>query len=296
MPIGNNVVGHDFFATLDMKLAAGRVFDKEHSDDLLPGAGDDPGRSRAYNVVVDRAAADMLGWADPQKAIGQTVYLPWLTNSARPPDRVRIIGVVENKPLGLVGPGGVRSNIYRLGLVEATFPVIRISGTDIPGALRAIDETWRKLVPNVQLKRRFGDELFEQSYRFFDAINKVFAGLAMFAFVISIMGLFGMAVHVTSSRTHEIGIRKALGASVEQVVSLLLWDFSKPVAIANLIAWPLGFLAMQVYLSLFFQRISLTPVPFLLSLVVTVLIAWVSVGVQTLRAARRKPAAVLRYE
>jgi hypothetical protein len=82
----------------------------------------------------------------------------------------------------------------------------------------------------------------------------------------------------------------------EQVVSLLLWDFSKPVAAANLIAWPLGFLAMQMYLRLFVQRMTLTVWPFVLSLVVTVLIAWFAVGIHTFRAARRKPAAVLRYE
>jgi putative ABC transport system permease protein len=178
----------------------------------------------------------------------------------------------------------------------ANFPLIRVSGNDIPQALAAIDAAWKRLEPGVPLNRRFGDELFEQSYRLFDAINKVFAGLAAFAFAISLMGLFGMALHVTNGRTREIGIRKTLGADVEQVVSLLLWDFSRPVAVANLIAWPLGFLAMQMYLRLFVQRMTLTVWPFLVSLVVTVLIAWVAVSIHTLRAARRKPAAVLRYE
>ncbi|RPH59693.1 MAG: FtsX-like permease family protein, partial [Acidobacteria bacterium] len=292
--MGDNVVGHNFFSTLEMTVAAGRVFDEHHADDLLP-TGDASGNARAYNAVVDRAAASRLGWNDPQAAIGQIVYVPWW-NADRPPDQVRIVGVVENKPLALLGPAGLQANIYRLNPTTAHYPVIRISGNDIPGALEAIDTAWRRLAPNVPLNRRFGDELFEQSYQLFDAINKVFAGLAAFAFAISMMGLFGMAIHVTNGRTHEIGIRKTLGASVEQVVSLLLWDFSKPVAVANLIAWPLGFLAMQMYLRLFVQRMTLTVWPFVLSLVVTVLIAWFAVGVHTVRAARRKPAAVLRYE
>jgi putative ABC transport system permease protein len=292
--MGDNVVGHDFFSTLEMTVAAGRVFDEQHADDLLP-TGDASGNARAYNAVVDRAAATRLGWNDPQAAIGQTVYVPWW-NANRPPDQVRIVGVVENKPLALLGPAGLQANIYRLNPTTANYPVIRISRNDIPGALEAIDAAWRKLAPSVPLNRRFGDELFEQSYQLFDAINKVFAGLAAFAFAISMMGLFGMAVHVTNGRTHEIGIRKTLGASVEQVVSLLLWDFSKPVAAANLLAWPLGFLAMLMYLRLFVQRMTLTVWPFVLSLVITVLIAWFAVGIHTFRAARRKPAAVLRYE
>ena len=105
-----------------------------------------------------------------------------------------------------------------------------------------------------------------------------------------------MAIQITGRRTHEIGVRKTLGASSRQIVTMLLTDFSKPVVIANLIAWPLGFLAAQVYLSVFVHRISLTPVPFVLSLMITVLIAWVAVGTLAIRAARTKPASVLRYE
>jgi putative ABC transport system permease protein len=292
--MGDNVVGHNFFSTFEMQVAAGRVFDQQHADDRLP-VGDDSNRARVYNAVVDRAAIARLGWADPQAAIGQTVYVPWW-NADRPPDQVRIIGVVENRPLALLGPAGLQANLYRLNPDAANYPVIRISGSDIPGALAVIDSAWKKLEPAVPLNRRFSDELFEQSYRLFDAINKVFAGLAVFAFAISVMGLFGMAIHVTNGRTHEIGIRKTLGARVGQVVSLLLWDFSKPVAIANLLAWPIGLLAVQMYLRLFVQRLPLTAWPFLVSLLATVLIAWFAVGVHTLRAARRKPASVLRYE
>jgi putative ABC transport system permease protein len=292
--MGDNVVGPDFFATFDMTLIAGRFLDDQHADDLLPD-GDDSGGARTYNAVVDRSAASKLGWSDPGAALGQKIYVPWW-NVNRPPDQVQIVGVVENKPLALLGPAGLQANIYRLNPNAANFPLIRVSGNDIPQALAAIDAAWKRLEPGVPLNRRFGDELFEQSYRLFDAINKVFAGLAAFAFAISLMGLFGMALHVTNGRTREIGIRKTLGADVEQVVSLLLWDFSRPVAVANLIAWPLGFLAMQMYLRLFVQRMTLTVWPFLVSLVVTVLIAWVAVSIHTLRAARRKPAAVLRYE
>jgi putative ABC transport system permease protein len=101
---------------------------------------------------------------------------------------------------------------------------------------------------------------------------------------------------VTGRRTREIGVRKTLGASTGRILRLLLLDFSKPVLIANLIAWPVAYIAAKAYLAIFFDPVSLTPAPFLLSLVITLLVAWASVGLQSWRAARAKPAGVLRHE
>jgi putative ABC transport system permease protein len=105
-----------------------------------------------------------------------------------------------------------------------------------------------------------------------------------------------MSLQVIGRRQHEIGVRKTLGASVHNIVRLLLIDFSKPVVAANFIAWPLAFVAMSGYLSLFAQRTTLSVVPFALALLLTVLIAWIAVGAQSTRAARLSPATVLRSE
>jgi putative ABC transport system permease protein len=140
------------------------------------------------------------------------------------------------------------------------------------------------------------DEMFNESFEKFSRLSQVFVGLAGFAFFISIIGLFGMAVQVAARRTHEIGVRKSVGARKSQVVGMLLRDFSKPVIISNLIAWPLGYLAAQTYLGVFIQRITLTPLPFVASLAIVVAIAWATVGSQALRAARANPATVLRFE
>ena len=116
------------------------------------------------------------------------------------------------------------------------------------------------------------------------------------AFFISIIGLFGMAVQVAGRRIHEIGVRKSVGARKSQIVLMLLRDFSKPVLIANVIAWPLGYLAAQTYLRVFIQRIPITPMPFAASLAIVLLIAWAAVGSQAWRAARANPSTVLRFE
>jgi putative ABC transport system permease protein len=110
------------------------------------------------------------------------------------------------------------------------------------------------------------------------------------------MGLCGLAIHVTSRRRREIGIRKTLGATARNVVTMLLFDFAKPVLLANLIAWPFAWYIGHQYVDKFTQRSEITIWPFVLSLVVTVGVAWASVALQALRAASVKPANVLYAE
>jgi putative ABC transport system permease protein len=140
------------------------------------------------------------------------------------------------------------------------------------------------------------DQLFDKSYENFARINQVFGGLALVAVSIALIGLFGMAIHVAGRRMREIGVRKSSGARTSQVVLMLIRDFSKPVLIANLVAWPLGYFAAQQYLSVFMHRIPLTPVPFGLSLAMVLAVAWIAVGGQAVRAARVNPANVLRVD
>jgi putative ABC transport system permease protein len=176
------------------------------------------------------------------------------------------------------------------------FQIVRLSADDVSGGLAAIDALWKRLSPQNPINRDFMDELFERSYETFARINQVFAGLALVAVSIAVIGLFGMAVQVARRRVHEIGVRKSVGARSGQIVAMLLRDFAKPVLIANLIAWPFAYFAAQQYLNVFIQRMTLTPLPFVLSLVIAVAIACIAVSGQALRAARVSPATVLRFE
>jgi putative ABC transport system permease protein len=105
-----------------------------------------------------------------------------------------------------------------------------------------------------------------------------------------------MATLVTARRRAEIGVRKTLGASTMQVMLLLLGSFSKPVVLANVVAWPLGLAGARLYLNQFAKPIAVTLLPFALSLALTVAVAWLAVGSQTWRAARLRPVDVLRNE
>ena len=290
-----NNVGYDFFATFDIPVLAGRVFDRAHND--LPPQNQNrnaPGPRQPINVVIDRVLARQLGFGSPSEAVDQTVYFPGVLGQRAQP--YQIIGVVENHPLYLRGLGAT-SNIYELAQgAGLTSVVVRLSADDISGGVAAVEAAWRKISPQSPLQRRFVDDLFNENFEKFARLSDVFVGLTGFAFFISIIGLFGMAVQVAGRRTHEIGVRKSVGARKSQIVLMLLRDFSKPVLIANLIAWPLGYLAAQTYLRVFIQRIPITPLPFVASLAIVLVIAWAAVGSQAWRAARANPATVLRFE
>ena len=288
-----NRVDYDFFSTMEMPVAAGRVFDRAHGDDKSIADLRNFDSSKPLNIVIDRALSEQIGYRDPAKAIGQIIYMP-LTQARLPDQPLRIIGVVENKPLHFVGMGATGNIYFRSD--HLFFILVRLDATDVAGGLAAVEGVWKSYVPIGNFLYEFVDKLFAQNYQLFGRVNLVFGGLALFAFVISSIGLFGMATHAANGRRHEIGVRKTLGANTRQIVMMLLRDFSKPVVIANVIAWPLAYLAARAYLNIFIHRIVLSPVPFALSLAITVLIAWVVVGGQTIRAARTKPATVLRYE
>ena len=286
-----NVVGYDFFATMDIPVVAGRVFDRDHND-LLPQDAETADPPPTRHVVIDRALSAQLGFAAPADAVGKTVYTPAFAD--RPAQPVEIIGVVESRPLFFTGFGAT-SNSYLLG-ENLIYSVVRLDANDVSGGVAGVEHVWSGLAPQMPLQRRFMDALFNENYEKFSRVNDIFGGLSIFAFAISVMGLFGMAVQVASRRRHEIGVRKSLGAHKTQIVAMLLRDFAKPIVVANVAAWPLGYLAAQAYLSIFIQRSGLTPLPFVASLAITILIAWLAVGSQAWRAARANPALVLRCE
>jgi putative ABC transport system permease protein len=281
-----NPIGYHFFDAISLRLLAGRLLDHEHGDEFIPPGNLRPGKEE--RVVIDRALAGAFGWNDPNEALDKLTYTrigPWVLP-------LRIIGVVEGGYPRLVGPN-TSTNMYALAPRLAGVSLIRIAREHVPEAVAYIDSTWDQLAPKVQIRRTFMDVLFENAYRNYSSMSATLNGLSVFAFLIAIMGLCGLAIHVTTRRQREIGIRKTLGATVRGVVTMLLLDFAKPVLVANLVAWPFAWFVGHQYIDKFTQRSEITIWPFVLSLIVTVGVAWASVAVQALRAATVKPANVL---
>jgi len=281
-------VSEEYFTALGSHLLAGRLLSANRGGDVRP---DDPVPTVSFNVVVDRAFAQAFGWT-PEQAVGQNVWHYTLTGGSAP---VQIIGVIENQPQTVLSFGGAGS-VYNLRPDHASVPVVRLA----PGAgsetLAAIDRALLGLDPNIDWRHHFSDELLNHSASMLTSLLAAMGGLALFAVIIALLGLAGMAVHTINSRTEEIGIRKILGADHIVILRLLSWDLTRPVLIAALAAWPLGYAGGQIYLSLFIGRITLGPWPFVASLAATLGVAWLAVGWRIASASVKSPAEVLRYE
>lgn len=291
-------VGYEFFSTFDAKLVAGRLYERERREGATQNAsGARPQAANAIPIIVDTIFLDQIGQPNANSAIGQRLYMPANARNGGFNPVFEIIGVIEPVPLVLSG-FGVSSTMYSLTprARPEMVPAIKISGSNIPVALKSIREAVEARDPNALVKIVFLDDAFEQGFKTYNAINTTFITLSVIAFVISIMGLFAMAAYVAGRRRHEIGVRKTLGASTGSIVALLLRDFSRPVVIGNLIAWPAAYFGARIYLDNFLQKIELTPWPWVAGFVLTLAIAWLAVGGQAWRAARVKPADVLRYE
>jgi len=290
----NPPVGFDFFSVFDIPLLAGRVYSRDHGDEPRgrPRNGaDEPPTATPQPIVVDRGFVEEFGFESPAAAVDRLVYSPGNDKS----DALQIIGVVETHRFTFFGMMKTTATMYplRTGL---DYQVVRVSRDDVAGGLAAIDRVWKQLAPSVAISRRFVDDYFNDVYEFYLLLSRVLTGLALLAFGISLTGLFGMATLIAGRRMREVGVRKVHGASGGRMVAMLLASFSMPVLIANIVVWPLAYIAARKYLDAFQAPISVTPLPFLLSLAITLAIAWLAVGTQTLHAARARPADVLRYE
>ena len=284
-------VTYEYFEAFGLDLIAGTPFTAQQQAGLNPASRPD---ERLRAVILDRAAAEQFGWPNPADAIGQLLYSP--TGFATEPlFPMEVIGVVERPPFEVLG-WGFDAFAYELKPIRLTYPIVRIASDGVGPALAHIDSVWQELVPNSPIRREFVDTRFRQMYELFEMASRLFVALAGFGLLVAAMGLFGIAVFVTSRRRREVGIRKALGATADQVALLLLRDFYRPVIVANVLAWPFAFMASMFYLNTFVLRAELGPAPFLASLGLTILVAFVAVASQVVTAAKTLPARVLRNE
>jgi putative ABC transport system permease protein len=288
-------ISYDFFSTLGIELLAGRSFVRDR--DRAQRADAAQSQSGALGVVIDRDAAAKLGWPNPQDAVGRTIYQQTRTAAGLGTSSAlafEIIGVVDKAPLQ--GVSGGLSNIYRLDPYNSSL-ILRLAPDAVPAALAHIEAVWRDLVPDSRLRNvRFLDQTFEIAIFEMNILATALLSIVAFGFLVALAGIFGMALFVANRRRHEIGIRKSLGAGTKQILRQLLVEFGKPVLIGNVIAWPAAYALAQLYVQLYLERAPLTPWPYLLSLAITLAIAWLGFGRQALLASRLQPARVLRYE
>lgn len=239
-------------------------------------------------VIVNESFVKKVGWTDP---IGKKLKFSY--GEVKDPT---VIGVVKDYHFL-----SLREDIPPLMLhLDPASPMgviwVKIRPDDVPSTLVLLEETWRKIAPDIPFVHTFLEEANSWQYRAEARWREVIGYASLFAIFIACLGLFGLTSLAVTRRTKEIGVRKVLGASASNVVMLLSKDFVKLVLGANLIAWPVAYYAMNRWLQDFAYRINLGVGVFILGGLLALVIALLTVSAQAVKAARANPVDALRYE
>ena len=285
--INRIVCSADFLHVYDIPLIAGRLLsDSRETDTLNDNNGTPAPTNEGHNVLLNVAAAARFGYT-PQQVIGKTIIF----NGSH----VNVVGVVGDvKMEGAREP--VKPTLF-LNDPNATWMLsVRLAGQDIPGALTFIDKTTRAFSPATSFWRYFLSDSLGALYQSDEKQGVMFSVCVAIAILIACLGLFGIAAFTTQRRTREIGVRKVFGARIVDIVAILLWQFSIPVLIANLIAWPVAWYYLKGWLENFAYRIGLSPLYFLGAGLIALLIAWLTIAGHAISVARGNAVEALRHE
>ncbi|NJC35221.1 putative ABC transport system permease protein [Sphingomonas jejuensis] len=286
-----------FLQTMDVPLLAGRRFDVARQGDRFDGLSPAALGERGINVVINRAGARMFGLASPGAALGQVVRVafPGWDGDGMQMVPATIVGVVENTRLRTAREP-LEPLVYAYEPQQTSTVLVRYAGARPAEVMAGLERVWRRLEPEIPFEARFADDIAADFLAADRARAVLFAGFSALAVLIACLGLYGLAAFAAERRTKEIGIRKVLGATVADIVRLLAWQFTRPVVLANLVAWPATWWAMREWLNGFDIRVPLTITPFAVAGLLALAIAVATVAGHALRVARANPIHALRYE
>jgi putative ABC transport system permease protein len=271
-------VEDNFFRTFGLRLLAGRTFSDHFATDR-------------ETVILNEEAARRLGFTTPKQALGRQIEL----------DKKRtIIGVIKNyhhdglkndyfPTLFLLDP--TPSGYFSLKIATGNQP-----GRQIAQTLAAVEKQWKQIYSGNPFSYFFLDESFDAQYRADQQLGRTVALFAFLTILVACLGLFGLASFTTAQRTKEIGIRKALGASLSSLLLLLSKDYVKLVLLANVLALPLAYWSINKWLENYAFDFHVSPWLFILPATGVLVVALFTVSYRTLKAARQNPVKSLRYE
>jgi putative ABC transport system permease protein len=282
----------EFPSLYEMQLLAGRYLSRARGEDTLPAypftgnAGKSQETTDNRNVLINAQAARRLGWT-AKEAVGKVIILE--------DAHVVIVGVLADQKIDGVKTSAVPM-VYGYSPEANYYFSIRIHGAALSDAISHIDNTWKSFVPGSPVQSFFLSDSFESQFKSDERQGQMFSFFVGIAIFIACLGLFGLAAFTAQRRTKEIGLRKVFGARTRDIVRLLLWQFSIPVLVANVIAWPVAYHYLHHWLESYAYRITLNPLYFLAAGVTALTIAWVTIIAHAIRIARASPIIALRYE
>ncbi|MBO3698140.1 ABC transporter permease [Roseivirga sp. E12] len=268
-------VDDDFKETLGLEMKEGRWFSNNYKTD------------REEGFVVNEAFVKHYGLESP-------IGLPLSRNG----QKGKILGVVRDYHFK-----SMHNEIEPLVMHENDRNqwgywsiAVRLAPDNTSQTLNQLEDTWSAVVPEFPFEYEFLDQKIDQYYKsdqYFAAVFRVFSSMAI---VVSCLGLIGLVTFTAQRRTKEIGVRKVLGASVGGILRLLSQDYLKLILVAAFVSIPVAYLAMESWLENFQYRVGVRPYVFVLGLLITLLLSWLSVGYLSLKAAKSNPAEALRME
>jgi ABC-type antimicrobial peptide transport system permease subunit len=265
----------DYLKTFGLQLLAGRNYELEKSDTVR-------------EALVNETLITKLGIQNPVNAVGKDIRLggdSW----------IKIVGVIKD-----FKTNSLRETIKpTLVLAKKKFyerTAIKTHSANLAATHAAIEASWNKFYPEYAMNGSFLDENIAHFYRQEEQLSllyKIFAGLAIF---ISCLGLYGLVSFMAVQRVKEVGIRKVLGASIGNIVYLFSKEFTILITVAFVVAVPIAWYMMSSWLSNFAYRININVGVFALAVMISIIIAWITVGYKAIKAAVANPVKSLRSE
>jgi len=273
-------VDPDYFDVYGLEITAGRNFSREMATD------------QHRTCLLNEAAVRQLELEEP---VGTILRHDDLGGSSFPVKDVEVIGVVKDfhyQTLHFeIQPMMFGWNDPWLWMIS-----VKIAAEDVRATIAHIEKVWKEFSPGFPFNFHFIDDIVDSQYKNEERLAKTIGYFAALGIFIACLGLFGLASFMAEQRTKEIGVRKVLGASMGEILMLLSKEFSKWVIVANAVAWPLAYYALNKWLANFAYRTNIDACPFLISAVLSLVIAMMTVSYQSIKAAMANPIDSLRHE
>jgi putative ABC transport system permease protein len=274
MTLYNLGIDYDFIPSFGLKIIAGRNFSKDFKSDEKA-------------VLLNEEAAKLLGFTDFNKAVTGSIISSG--------DTVRLAGIVANyHHQGL--QKAIDPMIFRLRPNSRGSYSLKIHSNNVQATIASVQQAWNKYFPADPFNYFFLDDYFNKQYNADQLFGNVFGLFAFLAILIACFGLLGLSAYNVLQRTKEIGIRKILGASTQNLLYLLSKDFLLLVLIAFVVATPVSWWIMHNWLQDYAYRISITWWVFAVAGIAAVFIALMTISFQAIRAALANPVKSLRTE
>lgn len=274
------LVRHNFVETFGVEVMAGRDFSRKFSTDEIEA------------ILINQTMARQLDWSE-EEAVGKMLTHPgW--------GELKVIGVISDFNFeslhSTIKPLVIKLIWHNRQASLTDYIAVRMNTKDNSSTIQFISDTWKQFAPNSAFDYYFLDKKLDQFYRTEATLSKASSLFTLLAIVLACFGLLGLISFITERKSKEIALRKVLGASVIKIIGLISKEFIFLIVIANLIAYPIAYVAANIWLQNFAYRINVSFWIFILAALITFFTSMLAIVFHTMKAAHANPVEYLRYE